>query len=53
MGHSLLFVTALGEGASLASLATMVQPGCDVGVVAFEMAGLAEQVGDALTPSLR
>ncbi|MET7392159.1 roadblock/LC7 domain-containing protein [Dactylosporangium sp. NPDC005572] len=53
MGRSLLFVTALGEAGSLASLATMVQPGCDVGAVAFEMAGLAEQVGDALTPSLR
>ncbi|MGI5244146.1 roadblock/LC7 domain-containing protein [Dactylosporangium sp. CA-139066] len=53
MGRSLLFVMALGEGGSLASLAAMVQPGCDVGQVAFEMTGLVEQVGAALTPTTR
>ncbi|GAA2354620.1 roadblock/LC7 domain-containing protein [Dactylosporangium salmoneum] len=53
MGRSLLFVMALGEGDTLASLATMVQPGCDVGQVAFEMSGLVEQVGAALTPTTR
>ncbi|MEU7871956.1 roadblock/LC7 domain-containing protein [Dactylosporangium sp. NPDC049140] len=53
MGRSLLFVMALGEGDTLASLAAMVQPGCDVGQVAFEMSGLVEQVGAALTPSSR
>jgi predicted regulator of Ras-like GTPase activity (Roadblock/LC7/MglB family) len=50
MGRSLLFVMALGEGDTLASLAAMVQPGCDVGQVAFEMSGLVDQVGAALTP---
>lgn len=53
MGRSLLFVMALGEGDTLASLAVMVQPGCDVGQVAFEMSGLVDQVGAALTPSTR
>ncbi|MER7277760.1 roadblock/LC7 domain-containing protein [Dactylosporangium sp. CA-052675] len=53
MGRSLLFVMALGEGDTLASLAAMVQPGCDVGQVAFEMSGLVDQVGAALTPSTR
>jgi predicted regulator of Ras-like GTPase activity (Roadblock/LC7/MglB family) len=53
MGRSLLFVTALGEGDTLASLAAMVQPGCDVGQVAFELSGLVDQVGTALTPSSR
>ncbi|WP_432987790.1 roadblock/LC7 domain-containing protein [Dactylosporangium sp. CA-233914] len=53
MDRSLLFVMALGEGDNLASLAAMVQPGCDVGQVAFEMSGLVEQVGAALTPSTR
>ena len=53
MGRSLLFVMALGDGHTLASLATMVQPGCDVGQVAFEMTGLVDQVGAVLTPSAR
>jgi len=53
MDRSLLFVMALGEGDTLASLAAMVQPGCDVGQVAFEMSGLVDQVGAALTPSTR
>ncbi|MFF5232267.1 roadblock/LC7 domain-containing protein [Dactylosporangium sp. NPDC000521] len=53
MGRSLLFVMALGDGHTLASIAAMVQPGCDVGEVAFEMSGLVDQVGAALTPSSR
>jgi predicted regulator of Ras-like GTPase activity (Roadblock/LC7/MglB family) len=53
MGRSLLFVMALGEGDTLASLAAMVQPGCDVGQVAFELSGLVDQVGAALTPTTR
>jgi predicted regulator of Ras-like GTPase activity (Roadblock/LC7/MglB family) len=53
MGHSLLFVMALGEGDSLASLAAIVQPGCDVSQVALELTGLVDQVGAALTPSTR
>jgi predicted regulator of Ras-like GTPase activity (Roadblock/LC7/MglB family) len=53
MGRSLLFVTTLSEGDSLASIAVMVQPGCDVGQVAFEMSGLVDQIGAALTPAKR
>jgi predicted regulator of Ras-like GTPase activity (Roadblock/LC7/MglB family) len=53
MGRSLLFVMALGDGHSLASLAAMVQPGCDVSQVAFEMSGLVDQVGAVLTPTAR
>ena len=53
MGRSLLFVMALGDGDTLASLAAMVQPGCDVGEVAFEMTGLVGQVGAVLTPTAR
>ncbi|MEV4514296.1 roadblock/LC7 domain-containing protein [Dactylosporangium sp. NPDC049525] len=53
MGRSLLFVMALGDGHTLASLAAMVQPGCDVGEVAFEMTGLVDQLGAALTPATR
>jgi len=36
-----------------AIVAAMVQPGCDVGQVAFEMAGLVVQVGAVMTPSPR
>ncbi|MFI5908999.1 roadblock/LC7 domain-containing protein [Dactylosporangium sp. NPDC051541] len=53
MGHSLLFVIALGEGDTLASLASLARYGCDVAQVAYEMSGLAGQVGAALTPSTR
>jgi predicted regulator of Ras-like GTPase activity (Roadblock/LC7/MglB family) len=53
MGRSLLFVVALGEGDNLASVAAMVQPGCDVSQVAFELSGLVDQVGAALTPTTR
>jgi predicted regulator of Ras-like GTPase activity (Roadblock/LC7/MglB family) len=53
MRQSLLFVIALGRGDTLASLAAMVQPGCDVGQVAFELSGLVTQVGAALTPTTR
>jgi len=50
---SLLFVMALGSGDTLASLATLADPGCDVGQITFEMAQLANQVGGLLTPSYR
>lgn len=50
---SLLFVMALGSGDTLASLATLTDPSCDVGQVTFEMAQLANQVGGLLTPSYR
>ena len=53
MGRSLLFVVALGEGDTLASVAAMVQPGCDVSQVAFELSALVDQVGAALTPTTR
>jgi predicted regulator of Ras-like GTPase activity (Roadblock/LC7/MglB family) len=53
MHKSLFFVMALGEGRTLASLATVAQPGCDVGQVTFEMAALVEQVGAVLTPTAR
>ncbi|GAA3270472.1 roadblock/LC7 domain-containing protein [Dactylosporangium vinaceum] len=53
MGRSLLLVIALGGGDTLASLAALVQPTCDVGQVAYEMSGLVTQVGAALTPSTR
>jgi uncharacterized protein len=50
---SLLFVMALGDGETLASLATLTSRDCDVGQVTFEMAQLANQVGGLLTPSYR
>jgi uncharacterized protein len=53
MHKSLLFVMALGEGDTLASLATVAEPKCDVGQVAFEMAALVDQVGAVLIPSAR
>ncbi|GAA3456865.1 roadblock/LC7 domain-containing protein [Dactylosporangium matsuzakiense] len=53
MGRSLLLVIALGGGDTLASLAALVHPTCDVGQVAYEMSGLVTQVGAALTPSTR
>jgi hypothetical protein len=49
----LLFVMALGDGETLASLATLANRDCDVGQVTFEMAQLANQVGGLLTPSHR
>jgi uncharacterized protein len=53
MHKSLMFVMALGEGNSLASLATIVTPNADVGQVAFEMTALVSQVGAVLTPKER
>jgi predicted regulator of Ras-like GTPase activity (Roadblock/LC7/MglB family) len=53
MHRSLLFVMAIGDGQSLASLAAVAQPGCDVGQVTYEMAALVDQVGSVLTPSAR
>lgn len=51
--RTLLFVMALGAGETLASVATVAEPGCDVGQVVFEMAGLVEQVGGVLIPAAR
>ena len=50
---SLLFVMALGSGDTLACLAAVAEPDCDVGQVTFEMAQLATQLGGLLTPSYR
>jgi predicted regulator of Ras-like GTPase activity (Roadblock/LC7/MglB family) len=53
MRRGLLIVVAIGDGATLASLAVVGQPGCDIGRIAAEMASLVEQVGSTLTPSVR
>src|SRR5262249_25484879 len=53
MRKSLLFVMTLGSSDTLASLAAVATPGCDVGQVTFDMAALVEKVGQALTPASR
>src|SRR5690349_18384894 len=53
MHKSLMFVMALGDGRTLASLATIALPTADVGQVAFEMSALVNQVGAILTPQVR
>jgi uncharacterized protein len=53
MRNNLLFVTAIGEGDTLASIAALATPGCDVGQVAFELSSLVEQAGAALSPATR
>ena len=53
MHKSLMFVIALGEGRTLASLATIAEPSSDVGQIAFEMTALVDQVGAVLTPKER
>ena len=53
MHKSLMFVMALGDGHTLASLATIARPTADVGQVAFEMTALVTQVGAVLTPQMR
>lgn len=50
MQRGLLIVMAIGDGSSLAVLASA---DCDMGLVAYEMALLVERVGRALTPQLR
>lgn len=45
-----LFVTAAGKGACLA---VQAEPGCDIGVVAYEMAMLVIRVGEHLTSPAR
>ena len=46
MESKFLFVTAAGQGACLAVL---TETGCDIGVVAYEMAMLVTRVGQYLT----
>ncbi len=50
MENAFLFVTGISDGSLLA---TMAQAGCDVGLVAYEMAVLVEKAGAMLTPELR
>jgi predicted regulator of Ras-like GTPase activity (Roadblock/LC7/MglB family) len=50
MDQGLLFVMSVSDGSALAVLAAT---DCDLGLVAYEMALLAEQVGHALTPRVR
>jgi uncharacterized protein len=49
MQRGLLIVMAISGGSSIAVLAA---PDCDMGLVAYEMVLLVEQVGSALTPGL-
>jgi predicted regulator of Ras-like GTPase activity (Roadblock/LC7/MglB family) len=50
MERGLLLVMAMSDGSSLAVLASTE---CDMGLVAYEMTLLVEQVGRALTPDMR
>lgn len=50
MEHGFIFVTGMGDGSSLA---VITDGACDVGLVGYEMARLAEQCGPVLTPALR
>jgi uncharacterized protein len=50
MQGGVLVVTTIGNGASLAVLAA---PSCDLGLIAYEMALLVEQVGGMITPPTR
>jgi uncharacterized protein len=50
MQRGLLIMMAISDGSSIAVLAA---PNCDMGLVAYEMVLLVEQVGNALTPGAR
>jgi uncharacterized protein len=50
MEEGLLIVMAVSDGSSLS---VMTAADCDMGLVAYEMALLVEQVGSALTPTVR
>ena len=50
MEGGFMFVMSISDGSCLAVLAAS---GCNVGVVAYEMAVLVARAGDLLTPSLR
>lgn len=50
MDHGFLFLMSMSEGACLAVLAA---PDCEMGMLAYEMSMLVEQVGERLTPELR
>ncbi len=50
MENNFLFVTGISDGSLLGVVA---EAGCDVGLVAYEMAVLVERTGPVLTPELR
>jgi predicted regulator of Ras-like GTPase activity (Roadblock/LC7/MglB family) len=50
MERALLIVMSVSDGSALAVLAPA---DCDMGLVAYEMAFLAERAGQALTPEIR
>jgi uncharacterized protein len=50
MGRGYLLVMSIRDGSSLAALASR---DADIGVVGYEMARLAKQTGEMLTPALR
>jgi uncharacterized protein len=50
MDGGFLFIMSISDGSCLAVLAAS---GCNVGVVAYEMAVLVARAGDVLTPTLR
>jgi uncharacterized protein len=50
MDGGFMFCMALRDGAALLVLAS---PSCDVGQVSYEMADLANRMGDVLTPAMR
>jgi uncharacterized protein len=50
MAQGYLFVTAVAEGAALA---THADRACDIGLVGYEMTMLATRVGHALNPAVR
>ncbi len=45
-----MLVMSISDGSSLAVLAA---PGCDIGLIGYEMALLVQRVGELLTPELR
>lgn len=53
MHRNLLFVMVIGEGDSVASLASLAIDGCDVDQVAFEMISLVGRAGEVLATTGR
>jgi len=50
MEQGSMLVMSISDGSSLAVLAA---PGCDIGLIGYEMALLVQRVGELLTPELR
>jgi uncharacterized protein len=53
MRAGVLLVMAIGDGATLASLAVVGNAGCDIGRIVVQLADLAAEAGAALTPTAR